>query len=461
MSEQTQAINLREVIVKIVMEAEKSKSHQQFVIKNTLEQYDYLTTQQKAFIKRTAEGTLERFIQLDYVINQFASTKTDKMQPFIRSLMRMSTYQILFMKGVPDSAAVNEAVNLCHRFRFGELKGFVNAVLRNISRNKTNLTWPDKNEPGGEAYYLSIMYSMPLWICKMWLESYGFERTEKILRFFYKPRPTIIRFDDRVSMVDEKNFVEQIASANDGTVSIVPNKLLNYAYEMVGTDNIRYLPGFKEGAWMVQDPSSMLVTEIAGIKEDQTVLDVCAAPGGKALHAASRMNGTGIVYARDISMNKCKRISENVRRMKAANVQVQQYDATVYDESMVGKVDVLYCDLPCSGLGIISRKPDIKYNLTPNDLTSLAETQKKILKTVWTYVKPGGTMIYSTCTVNKGENEEMVQWIEDNLHMVPVDITNDVPIQMAEIPTLVDGYLQLLPGQYGTDGFFISKFVRE
>lgn len=456
-----QAVNVREIIVKIVMEVEKSKSHQQFVIKNTLEQYDYLDTQHKAFIKRASEGTLERLIQLDYVIDQFSKVKTAKMEPFIRALMRMSTYQILFMKAVPDSAAVNEAVKLCNRFRFGNLKGFVNAVLRNISRNKAELKWPEKNDIGGEEYYLSVMYSMPLWICKMWLETYGFEKTEKILKFFYKPRPTIIRIDERLSQEQKDDLVKQISEANDGTVSIKKHGLLPYAYEMVGTDNIRYLPGFKEGLWVVQDPSSMLVSEIAELEKNQTVVDVCAAPGGKALHAALKMDNTGKVIARDISMNKCKKISENVRRVKASNVIVEQYDATVFDESMVGKVDVLYCDLPCSGLGIIGRKPDIKYNLSPSDLDDMAAIQKQILKTVWTYVKPGGYMMYSTCTVNKSENEEMVKWIVENLHMYPVDITSLVPEKLSHIPTLVDGYLQLLPGEYGTDGFFISKFVRE
>jgi 16S rRNA (cytosine967-C5)-methyltransferase len=239
-----QAVNVREIIVKIVMEVEKSKSHQQFVIKNTLEQYDYLDTQHKAFIKRASEGTLERLIQLDYVIDQFSKVKTAKMEPFIRALMRMSTYQILFMKAVPDSAAVNEAVKLCNRFRFGNLKGFVNAVLRNISRNKAELKWPEKNDIGGEEYYLSVMYSMPLWICKMWLETYGFEKTEKILKFFYKPRPTIIRIDERLSQEQKDDLVKQISEANDGTVSIKKHGLLPYDYEMVGTDNIRYLPGF-------------------------------------------------------------------------------------------------------------------------------------------------------------------------------------------------------------------------
>jgi len=456
-----QAVNIREIIVKIIMEAEKGKSHQQFVIKNTLEQYDYLTTQQKAFIKRNAEGALERAIQLDYVIDQFSKIETSKMEPFIRALMRMSTYQILFMKAVPDSAAVNEAVNLCHKFRFGDLRGFVNAVLRNIVRNKEELKWPSRDDEDGEAHYLSIMYSMPLWICDMWLLDYGFEKTEKMLKFFYKPRPTVIRMDERLSSEEISRVVKELGEANEGTVSIKKNPLLPYAYEMTGTDNIRYLPGFKEGSFIVQDTSSMLVTEIADIKPGQVVVDVCAAPGGKALHAAIKMNDTGKVYARDISMNKCKKISENVRRLKTPNVYVEQYDATMHDESMVGKVDVLYCDLPCSGLGIIGRKPDIKYNLSPKDLEELANTQKQILKSVWTYVKPGGTLMYSTCTVNKGENEEIVKWITNNLHMSPVDITSDVPEIMADIPTLVDGYLQLLPGEYGTDGFFIAKFIRE
>jgi 16S rRNA (cytosine967-C5)-methyltransferase len=221
------------------------------------------------------------------------------------------------------------------------------------------------------------------------------------------------------------------------------------------------LPGYDEGAFLVQDISSMLVCEVAGIKTDNTVVDVCSAPGGKSLHAADKLKGTGQVIARDLSANKCMIIRENVNRMRAANVTVEQYDAEKHDESMESKADVLICDLPCSGLGVIGRKPDIKMNTDEESIQNLQEKQRSILNAVWNYVKPGGIMMYSTCTVTKEENEENVKWILENLPFEPVDLTEKLPEKMKSIETAKDGYIQILPGEFETDGFFIAKLRRK
>ncbi|WP_026523232.1 16S rRNA (cytosine(967)-C(5))-methyltransferase RsmB [Butyrivibrio sp. MB2005] len=455
-------VNERKIALDILLEMEDSSNHEFSTIKRVLDRYDYLDTKSKAFIKYLAGGTVERKLTLDYVINQFSKTPTEKMALPILLILRMSVYQILFMDSVPDSAAVNEAVKLTAKRHFVGLKGFVNGVLRNISRKKDKIDWP---EPGitreSKAYYLSIKYSQPEWLAGRWIGDYGIEQTEKIFRFFLKTRPVSIRFSRRLETEELKSLIAEMKKANNGNIVLKMNEILPYAMDLYHTDNIRYLPGYDEGAFLVQDISSMLVCELAGIKTDNTVVDVCSAPGGKSLHAADKLKGTGQVIARDLSANKCMIIRENVNRMRAANVTVEQYDAEKHDEKMESAADVLLCDLPCSGLGVIGRKPDIKMNTDEESIRSLQEKQRNILNAVWNYVKPGGIMMYSTCTVAKEENEDNVKWILENLPFEPVDLTDKLPEKMKSIDTAKDGYIQILPGEFETDGFFIAKFRRK
>lgn len=452
-------VNEREIILNILLEMENQDLYEQTLIQNALSQYDYLDTKEKSFIKRVCSGTLERKIQLDYILNSFSKTKTNKMDKAVRNILRMSVYQILFMDSVPDSAAVNEAVKLTAKKHLIRLKGFVNGVLRNIVRNADNIKYPDKSENNGISY-LSVVYSTPEWLCKKWISELGFEKTEDILKAFLEVRPTIIRVDERLSKTDRDELISDIKNFGNGSTIVRQSRLLPYAYELEKTDNIIYLPGFEDGKWSVQDVSSMLVSEIAGIKKNDVVVDVCAAPGGKSMHAASKLNNTGKVISRDVSEKKCDIIKENVSRMKLENVEISVHDAREHDDSLENIADILYLDVPCSGLGIIGRKADIKYNASPEGLDEICKLQQEIIENVWDYVKVGGTLIYSTCTINPVENEKNVQWICENYPFETVSIKENVPESMKNVMTLDKGYIQLYPGEYGTDGFFISKLKR-
>ncbi|WP_026510238.1 16S rRNA (cytosine(967)-C(5))-methyltransferase RsmB [Butyrivibrio sp. LC3010] len=455
-------VNERKIALDILTEMGKSESYQKSAVKLALNKYDFLESKQKAFIKYLAEGTIERQISLDYVISQFSKTPISKMSKVILYIIRMGAFQILYMDSVPDSAAVNEAVKLTSKMHLFGLKGFVNAVLRNISRNKEEIVWPNPGESKeSRIKFLSVKYAEPEWLSEMFLENYGFKQTRDIFKFFLEPRPVTVRFSSRFSNEELRKILLKMKHANNGTIEMKPSSLLHYAMDLYHTDNIRYLPGFEEGAFMVQDISSMLVTEVAGIKKGDTVIDVCAAPGGKSLHAADVLSQTGKVIARDISENKCILIRENVMRMKLSNVTVEDYDAEKHDAGLENKADVLYCDLPCSGLGVIARKPDIKMNTDINAINNLQIKQRNILNSVWNYVKPGGTLIYSTCTMTKQENEENFRWILQNLPFEAVSIKERLPEKMREIPTACAGYIQIIPGEYGTDGFFIAKFKRK
>ena len=451
--------NIREIVLNILIEYDRDGVRKPSLLKDSLNKYDYLESRDKAFMKRVVDGCIERQIQIDYILNSFSKTKTDKMQPFIRSLLRMSVYQIMFMDAVPDSAACNEAVKLAQKHKFAGLKGFVNGVLRNIARSKDKIEYPSKEDNNGTAY-LEAFYSMPKWICEMWCDTYGFEKTEEILAFFLEPRPTTVRLK---SSCDRKAFTKELESVG---VVVTESDILPYALNLEKTDNIRFLPGFDEGLFFAQDVSSMMVTEIADPQPGQVVVDVCAAPGGKSLHAAERVfkGGEGVVISRDVSERKCELIRENADRMGASNVKVEVHDARIHDRNMENKADILYLDLPCSGLGIIGRKNDIKYNVTRQSLSDVSKLQWEIIKTAWDYVKPGGILMYSTCTVNREENEAMVSRICAELPFEPVDIKDKLParLQSGELAkTAENGYIQLLPGEYGTDGFFISKLRRK
>lgn len=430
-------INTREVVLEMLLEILEKGRYSHLVTKAVLDKYSYLEQNDRAFMKRLCNGCVEQKIRIDYVLNQFSSTKVEKMKPVIRNILRMGVYQILFMDKIPDSAACNEAVKLAGKKGFDKLKGFVNGVLRNIARQKEELKYPERKKD--LCSYLQITYSMPEWIVKMWSEQYGEEKTEAILNGLLKERPFTLRLDESLSGEEKEDLLKQVKEAG---IQLENCEELAYAYRVLKMDSIENIPGFLEGKWMVQDLGSMLITQFGKIKPRDTVIDVCGAPGGKALHAAAKIGKDGKVFVRDLTDYKVSLIEENLARAGYTNVIPQVMDATVVDPSSVGAADVVIADLPCSGLGVIGRKPDIKYRVKPQDLEDIAQLQRTILQVVYQYVKPGGTLLYSTCTLNKKENEENVAFIREHL------------------PFVLEEAKELLPGNGDTDGFYMARFKR-
>lgn len=426
-------MNVRELALEVLLEIEKGeKSH--LVLRSVLEKYQYLTKQERAFLTRVTEGTIERMMELDYIINQYSKVKVKKMKPVIRNLLRLAVYQIKYMDNVPDSAACNEAVKLAGKKGFGNLKGFINGVLRNIARNLDQIEYPKKDQT---IPYLSVIYSMPEWIVEMWVSDYGREKTEEILQNFYLERPTTIRVNEnQISKAELKDKLEK-----EG-VKVEEHPFLQSALLISEYDYLGALDSFLEGDFQVQDAASIQVAESAGIKEGDYIIDVCAAPGGKALHAAQMLHGTGFVEARDLTEYKVSLIRENIWRMGFTNIEAVQQDATVFDKASEAKADVVIADLPCSGLGVLAKKTDLKYKMTPETQKEVAALQRQILGTVHRYVKPGGTLIYSTCTICRSENEENTKWFVENHPQFELHWEK-----------------QIFPGRE-TDGFFIAKFTR-
>jgi len=465
--------NTRELVLDILLTLEREGGFEGKLIKAVLDKYNYLDQRDKAFIKRLAEGTIERRIELDYYIDHFSNTPIRKMKPLVRCLMRMSAYQIIYMDSVPDSAACNEACKLAQKRKFANLKGFVNAVLRNLSRNKQTLSLPDFEED--PTKFLSVKYSMPEWIVDMWLSEYGCEVVNRLLAGLLDIHPVSVRFSTHLSDEERRKLVGNIEK--QGAV-LAQSRYLPYIYTAENVDNVSELPGFSEGLFTIQDVSSALSVEAAGITEDDFVMDICAAPGGKSILASEK---AGHVLSRDISEEKLDLINDNLSRMNVVNVTSEVFDATFTDEKYTEKADVLIMDVPCSGLGVAGRKRDIKYHVTPDGISSLNELQKNIVKHSWQYVKPGGILIYSTCTINRTENEDMVKWIVDNFPFEPVYVGESIPDKLNQELREIRSYIpmplnageendseteiykccvQLLPGFNSSDGFFFARLRR-
>lgn len=426
----------REIILETLLLITRDGEYSHIALKNVLDKYQYLEKKERAFISRVVNGTLERMIELDYMINSFSSVKVSKMKPVIRTILRSSVYQMKYMDSVPDAAVCNEAVKLAAKKGFASLKGFVNGVLRNIGRSFGDIHFPDKTDI---CSYISVKYSLPEWLVKQWLSVYDAETVILMGEEFLKEKPVSIRCNT------SKVTPEQLkTSLLEEGVTVTDSSYFPYAFSIAGYDYLGGLASFQKGYFYVQDISSMFVSEWAGITGGEYVIDVCAAPGGKALHMAELLKGTGHVEARDLTEYKVELIEDNIRKSGLSNISACRQDALKPDASSFGKADIVIADLPCSGLGVLGRKPDIKYRMTEEEQRTLAGLQRRILSVVNRYVKPGGRLLYSTCTIHRAENEENAVWFSE---------------ENPEFKLVREK--QLLPGKDKCDGFYIAEFQKE
>lgn len=447
--------NSREEVLLLLIDIEKKKMMSSQGLSDLLLRYQFAPKQQRAFMTRLFSGTLEQQIYLDYVLNQFSKKEMGKQKPLIRCLLRMSLYQILFMDQVPDRAACNEAVKLARKKGFSNLSGFVNGILRNIIRKKDQIRMPEEEKD--PLFYLSIRYSIPEWILKIWRKMYPYETVKKMAAASLEHPKVSVRVNQSKISVEEV-----IDSLKSQDVQVEKGAYLPYMLKISGFDSLDRLTAFREGFIQVQDESSAFVGHLANPKEDGVILDVCSAPGGKSLHLAdilAQKGGTGRIIARDVSEKKTDLIEENIERCGFERIRTECFDGRQQDESWIRKADLVLLDVPCSGLGILARKNDIKYNSSPDKIKELVVLQRQIIKNAASYVKPGGILLLSTCTITPEENMENRAWILEHFPFEPEDFSMLMPEGMKE-EGATEGYLQLLPGIHQTDGFFIAKFRR-
>lgn len=433
----TSGVNVRQLVLDVLLAVTRDEVYSHIALKAVLDKYQYLSKQERSFLTRVCEGTLERMLWIDYVLNQFSKVPVNKMKPVIRTILRSSVYELRYMDAVPAGATINEAVKLAQKKGFQNLKGFVNGVLRNISRDLSKVKLPDpETEP---LAHLSIAYSMPEWIVEAWLADYDKEQVEEMLAAFLTDAPTSARVN--TARTDKASLIMRLRAEG---VTVEENEELADGLYLSGYDYLNGLGSFREGLFYVQDVSSMLVSELANPKAGDYVLDVCAAPGGKSIHMAQLLKGTGMVEARDLTPYKVALIQENIDRCQLKNIRAVQADARQFCPEDAEKADIVIADLPCSGLGVIGKKPDIKYRMTREKQLELAALQREILKASARYVKPGGTLMYSTCTICRDENQETVEWF----------LKGQPEFKLEE-------QRQLLPTAGRRDGFYLAKLIKE
>lgn len=431
----------------------------------------------KSFVSGLVNGVNERYLTLMFLIEKQSGRPIEKIKPAIRIMLAMGVYQAYYMS-VPASAACNETVKLASKRGFSGLKGFVNGVLRGMFRKVENVDeYLEKELKDAEfTRKISVKYSCPEWLVKHYVEECGKEETEKLLSVCFEKKSLTVY--GLTSVVSKQ---ELCASFERDEVSFKEIDGICSAYEILSSVNISSLEAYKKGYIIVQDVSSMLATELLPDISGGKVLDVCAAPGGKTIHLADRMaslslkmrvaegtddheecagkendsKASGMVTARDLTLHKIEKINETVKRTGLKNVVTGVFDALIKRDDDIAFYDLVVADLPCSGLGVIGRKQDIKYKTKPEDINSLADIQRKILENVTSYVKPGGYLAYSTCTIAKKENEDNCRFILDR-GFEAVDISDRTP---DEYKRYLQGNnsLRMLP-EKNHDGFYIAIF---
>ena len=426
-----------------------------------------LTEEQRAFITRLAKGCVESLPELDAKINEVSSVRTGKMKPVIRNILRMSAYQLLYME-VPPHAVCNEAVRLTSAFGLQPLKGFVNAVCRSLARRlqenteqgseEKEIKTAGTNNAGEKTKAAGARAGRPLpeWLTDALGKWYGPEYPDEFRRSLSARDHT-----KGIRLLTARHSEEEIVSLleKDGAIlRKAPFGSSSYLMEYRG--DIRKLEAYRDGLFIIQDPASSLAAECLSPERGSLVIDVCSAPGGKAIAVADLMGGTGTVISRDVSERKCDQIRENLRRCRIENVKVECRDAALPDELNRGGADYVLADVPCSGLGVLRQKPDIVLHLSAEGISSLVQLQRAIASNAADLLKPGGILVYSTCTVNPEENLENAQWLLSRGDLVLCDLTPFVST-CSDRETLKTGMLQLLPGKEGSSGFFIARFQKK
>ncbi|MCC3867312.1 16S rRNA (cytosine(967)-C(5))-methyltransferase RsmB [Terrisporobacter mayombei] len=439
-------MNAREIAYKVLLDIEKNKNYSNMSINKHFKDVK-LSNQDRGLATEIIYGVIENKYYIDYMIDKLSKVKTNKMEIYVKTLLRMGIYQIMFLNSISDYAAVNETVNLAKK-KNSKVSGFINGILRNVIRQKETI---GEIKVKDDIDYLAIKYSYDKWMIRNWVIHFGKEFTEELLEA-NSQRPSIYLRTNSLKITRDE-LIEKLEKQN------IKAHKVNVVDEAIKVENLKDIENntlYKEGLFTVQDISSMLVGKVMNPKEKSLVLDVCSAPGGKTTHMATLMNNTGQVVSRDIYEHKLKLIKASCKRLNLTNVDAQEYDGLSLDKDSIGKFDYVLADVPCSGLGIIRRKPEIKYK-EKEEFRDLPPIQKKILENASKYVKKGGTLIYSTCTIQDSENIDVINEFlqkNKNFELAPI---NEVKV---DLDNQEKGYMKIYPNVHEMDGFFISKLIR-
>lgn len=402
-----------------------------------------------SFLSALVYGVLERKLTLGYIVRQYSSIRLKKIEKKTLIVLYLGVYQLLYMDKVPDSAAVNESVKLCKQLKLYKSSGFVNAILRNMVRADKTYRLPEKKEL---PRYLSILYSCPEEIVNELLAAYGEEAAEQILRGIIGRPPITVRVN---TLKTDKATLRHALEARGIIVNDI--SYLENSLSLGATGSLENIPEFRDGQFYVEDAASQLCCEMLGARPGERIADVCAAPGGKSLYAAIRMENRGAVYSYDIYEHKIRLIRENAKRLGISVIHTAIRDASLARE--LPECDRILCDVPCSGWGILRRKPEIRYK-TETNIDNLTKLQYSILCMSIKNLPVNGVLIYSTCTLRRAENHELIRrFLKEHPDFTGESLA--LPYGISHVIEEEPYCLTLLPGYYDTDGFFIAKLRRK
>ncbi len=434
-------MNARTLAYNAVLKTIKEKSYSNLTIDSLLKESD-LSFKDKQFASRIFYGILERKLTLDYQIKYLTKKEVNKLDAEVLVALELGLYQILYMDSVPDSAAVNESVAIIKKSKKKSASGFVNGVLRNFLRNGKELVLPEDRYKKAE-----VLYSVPADILKLWERDYDFDTAILFAKEFLKEKPLNIRVNTLKISSDE--LLKKLPEAKMHTT-------VTDCITMRNQGSVASLSGFNEGKFYVQDASSQLCAMAVDPKEDEKILDLCAAPGSKSFTVAQLANDKAKVYSFDLHNHRVKLISDGAKRLGITSITAMQGDATKFNPDLCG-ADKVLCDVPCSGLGIIGRKPEIKYKAI-EEINNLKDIQLSILENGSKYLKSGGVLVYSTCALNKAENEQVT---EEFLKRNPDFKRDNLPEIFEKIVGEKVSEVTLSPLKGDFDGFFISRFIKK
>ncbi|MCX8118103.1 MAG: 16S rRNA (cytosine(967)-C(5))-methyltransferase RsmB [Desulfobacterota bacterium] len=443
----------RAICLEILSQVNRKDRSLDVLLDRAFKKYRHLTPLDRAFLTELAYGILRWRERLDWPVRHLSKVPFEKIEPETLNLLRLGLYQIDFLTRTPVSAAVNESVGLGRRYHGGRTAGFVNAILRNYLRKRQEIRYPLLEED--PALHLSVVHSHPRWLVERWIRELGLETALALCRFNNRIAPLTLRVN--TLRVKREELIERLRAKG---LKAIPNEYSSEGISIEDPPPVSELPFLREGLFVLQDEASQLVTSVLDPRPGEAILDGCASPGGKTTHLAQRMGNRGVIYAVDLSQKKLAPIEENCRRLGVAIVKTLKGDVTrPHPQLETMTFDRVLADVPCTGFGTLRRNPDLKWKKTERDVHRLSQLQFSILSSLSRYVKPGGILVYSTCTVFREENEGVV---ERFLQAHPEFRLESVMPYLPEKchPFVQGGVLKTFPPRNGMDGFFVARLAR-
>jgi len=445
------AKNPRTICLEILNQIEKRGDHLDRLLSDSFKRYRHLHSLDRAFLTELAYGILRWRERLDWVIRHFSDIPFEKIDRETLNILRLGLYQLQFLSKIPYPAAVNEAVELAKRYRGQKGAGFVNALLRSFIREKDNISYPDIHQD--EALHLSTVYSHPLWVVRRWIQEFGFEQTLRICNFNNQISPLVLRTN--TLKMDREELLKRLKEKD---LSPFPTPVSKEGILLNSPPPVSELPFLKEGYFIIQDEASQCVASIVDPRPGERVLDACASPGGKTTHLAQKMENTGEIYALDLTKEKQRRIQELCHRLGIKIVKTILGDAAKpLPKNLL--FDRILADVPCSGFGTLRRNPDLKWRRREEDIRRLSEFQLAILENLSSYLKAEGILVYSTCTVFREENEEVIERFLGNHSEFRLDPLAEV-LPPEYHPFIHQGFFKTFPPKDEMDGFFVARLKK-